>query len=127
MSTTTTRQQLVKDEYADLRDRRLAAALTAEDAAEELDGLHPLERITCSLHRKWIHRCVHSPLHVIPVTGHRWCRACATAAEVLVDELTGTVRVTCPRCHETPSPRATKQIVRTCRESLSAATDQCTA
>jgi hypothetical protein len=119
MSTTT--QQVIGDQrYADVRDRRLAAALTAEDAAE-FDGLNPLERMTCGLHRKWIHRCVHSPLHVIPVTGHRWCRHCATAANVMIDELTGEIRVTCPRRSRTPNPLATKQIVRTCRASLSAA------
>ncbi|MFC0432017.1 hypothetical protein [Kutzneria buriramensis] len=119
MSTTT--QRVIDDRrYADLRDRRLAAALAAEDAAET-DGLDPLERMTCGLHRKWIHRCVHSPMHVIPVTGHRWCRDCSTAADVMIDELTGEIRVTCPGCRRTPNPRATKQIVRTCRASLSAA------
>jgi len=122
MSTTT--HQVANDQrYADVRDRRLAAALAAEDAAEA-NGLNPFERITCGLHRKWIHRCVHSPMHVIPVTGHRWCRECATAADVMIDELTGEIRVTCPRYHRMPSPRATKQIVRTCRASLSAATDR---
>lgn len=121
MSITTQQRQAIDDQrYADVRDRRLAAALAAEDAAET-EGLDPLERMTCGLHRKWIHRCVHSALHVIPVTGHRWCRDCATAADVMVDELTGEIRVTCPRCRRTPNPRATKQIVRTCRASLSAA------
>jgi hypothetical protein len=120
---TTMQHQLVSDQYVDLRDRRLATMLSAEDAAE-IDGLDPLERITCGLHRKWIHRCAHSPLHVIPVTGHRWCRDCSSATEILVDELTGTIQVSCPRCHQTPNPRATKQIVRTCRASLAAASDR---
>jgi hypothetical protein len=120
MSTTT--QQVTETQwYADVRDRRLAAALATKDAAET-DGLDPLGRMTCGLHRKWIHRGVHSPLHVIPVTGHRWCRDCSTAADVMINELTGEIRVTCPRCGLTPNPRATKQIVRTCRASLSAAT-----
>ena len=37
---------LVDERYADLADRRLAAALSTEDAAEE-SGLDPLERTTC--------------------------------------------------------------------------------
>jgi hypothetical protein len=37
--------------YADLRDRRLAARLAADDVAEEA-GLDPFERISCRLHQR---------------------------------------------------------------------------
>ena len=43
--------------YADLRDRRLAARLAAEDVAEEA-GLDPFERISCRLHQRWLHQCL---------------------------------------------------------------------
>jgi hypothetical protein len=105
--------------YADLRDRRLAAALHAEDLAEAA-GLDPLERTTCWTHRRWLHQCVSSPLHVIVVTGHRWCRDCSCAVTVAVDELIGDVWLTCPGCRRTPDTRATRQVVRACRASLAA-------
>jgi hypothetical protein len=108
--------------YADLADRRLAAALSTEDAAEE-GGLDPLERTTCYQHRRWLHDCVSSPLHVIVVTGHRWCRRCECAVDVAVDQLTGDVTLTCPRCHEMPPGAANRQLVRCCRASLAAARD----
>ncbi|MGW4213624.1 hypothetical protein ACWEIJ_36965 [Lentzea sp. NPDC004789] len=106
--------------YADVRDRALAAMLAEEDAAEEL-GLNPLERVSCRLHRRWLHHCVHSADHVIKVTGHRWCRDCSSTASVGVDELTGDVVVRCETCRRTPDTSATRQIVRVCRASLSAA------
>ncbi|MET8764893.1 hypothetical protein [Lentzea sp. NPDC004782] len=106
--------------YAGVRDRALAAMLAEEDAAEEL-GLNPLERVSCRLHRRWLHHCVHSADHVIKVTGHRWCRDCSSAASVGVDELTGDVVVRCETCRRTPDTSATRQIVRACRASLSAA------
>lgn len=106
--------------YADLRDRRLAAVLAAEDAAELVD-LNPLERLTCRTHRRWVHQCAHSEQHVFVVTGHRWCRDCECAADVAVDELTWEVAVTCPACGQPPAGAATRQIVRTCRASMAAA------
>ena len=106
--------------YADVKDRRLAAMLAEEDAAEEL-GLNPLERVSCRLHRRWLHHCVHSMDHVIKVTGHRWCRDCSSTASVGVDELTGDVLVRCESCHRTPRSVATQQIIRACRASLAAA------
>lgn len=107
--------------YHDLADRKLAAKLMAEDVAEERDGLSPHERLTCHAHRRWAHECISSPLHVIVVTGHRWCRRCEREATVAVDELAGTVRVTCTRCRRVPDSPATRQIVRTCRASLATA------
>lgn len=107
--------------YHGLGDRRLAAKLMVEDRAEERDGLSPHERITCHTHRRWAHECISSPLHVIVITGHRWCRRCEREAAVAVDELTGTVRVSCVRCHQVPQSPATRQILRTCRASLAAA------
>ncbi|RDI34335.1 hypothetical protein [Lentzea flaviverrucosa] len=106
--------------YADVRDRGLAVVLAEEDAAEEF-GLDPLERISCRLHRRWLHHCVHSADHVIKVTGHRWCRDCSSTASVGVDELTGDVLVRCEACHRTPRTPATLQIIRACRASLAAA------
>jgi hypothetical protein len=111
------------DRYADLADRRLAATLSTEDTAEDAGGLDPLERITCYTHRRWLHHCVSSPLHVLIVTGHRWCRRCSCAVNVAIDELTGDVALTCPRCHEMPRSAANRQLVRCCRASLAAAHD----
>ncbi len=111
------------ERYADLADRRLAAALSTEDAAEDAGDLDPLERTTCYTHRRWLHHCVSSPLHVIVVTGHRWCRRCSCAVNVAIDELTGDVALTCPRCHEPPAGAANRQLVRCCRASLAAAQD----
>lgn len=125
MSTQCTITRTVSDadpRYADLGDRRLAAALTTEDLAE-LDGLDPLERTTCWTHRRWLHQCISSPLHVIVVTGHRWCRDCSCAVNVAVDELVGDLKLSCPRCDRMPNTRASRQIVRACRASLAAATE----
>jgi hypothetical protein len=94
----------VAPRYADVADRRLATALTAEDRSEE-DGLDPLERVTCRTHRRWLHDCVSSPLHVVIVTGTRWCRKCECALNVAIDQLAGDVAV------------------RACRASLATASD----
>ncbi len=96
---------------------RLEATLYAEDRAEEA-GLSPFERVTCPVHRRWIHQCIASPMHVIELTGHRWCRDCRSAATVAVDELSATVSVTCPRCDQSPNSSATRQIERTCEASI---------
>ena len=109
----------IDPEYANLRDRRLAATLASEDVAE-VGGLDPLERLTCRTHRRWVHECVSSPDHVFVVTGHRWCRQCRRAADVAVDQLTWNVAVSCPSCGSTPPGAASQQIVRTCRASLAA-------
>ena len=108
--------------YADLRDRRLAATLSSEDVAEDA-GLDPFERISCRIHRRWLHQCIHSPVHVVLVSGPRWCRSCDAQAVVAVDEVTGDFRVNCTRCGRTPPGRASRQIVRTCTASLAAAQD----
>jgi hypothetical protein len=106
--------------WGGVRVRCLAAVLHQEDLAERA-GLSPFDRITCPLHRCWLHHCIASPVHVVPVAGYRWCSACRTPASVSVDELCGQVRVWCPRCGHTPNPIASEQIVRTCRASLLAA------
>ncbi|SDH61047.1 hypothetical protein SAMN05216553_13514 [Lentzea fradiae] len=93
--------------YAAVRDRALAAVLAEEDAAERL-GLNPLERVSCRLHRRWLHHCVHSSDHVIKITGHRWCRDCSSTASVGVDELTGDVSVRCESCGGVPDNAATR-------------------
>lgn len=102
-------------------DRRLATTLATEDSAEVEWGLSPHERITCRLHRRWAYQCIASPQHIIAVTGHRWCDDCQTGVTVAVDELTGRVALTCPRCNQTPRTCATEQIIRTCEASLHAA------
>lgn len=109
--------------YADLRDRHLADTLIVEDAAEEREELSAHERISCPAHRRWVHECISSPAHVISVTGHRWCRLCDAEASVAVDQLTGSVSVVCTRCRKTPDTAATRQILRTCRASLAAASE----
>jgi hypothetical protein len=111
------------DPRYDVSDRRLALALTAEDRSEE-DGLDPLERVTCRTHRRWLHDCGSSPLHVVIVTGTRWCRKCECALNVAIDQLAGDVAVRCPSCGETPATRATRQLVRACRASLATAADR---
>jgi len=75
-------------------------------------------------HRRWLHQCIHSSIHVVPVSGYRWCRSCETPVAVAVDELDGDIRVICARCGRTPPGRPSRQIVRTCAASLAAAQDQ---
>jgi hypothetical protein len=118
-----TAQRRAGGRYAGLADRRLAERLSSEDLAVEA-GLSPFERTTCPAHRRWLHQCIASPQHVSPVTGHRWCRDCATAVTVAVDELSGEVTMSCPRCHQAPEGIATRQVVRSCRASLAAVRDR---
>ncbi|MGH3520038.1 MAG: hypothetical protein ACRDQ7_22155 [Haloechinothrix sp.] len=100
--------------------RGLETLLVQEDAAEERGQVSPHERITCRVHRRWIHQCVGSPLHVIPVTGHRWCRRCETAVGIVVDEVRGTVAMSCRGCGDVPTTLASRQIVRACLGSFAA-------
>ncbi|OXM72380.1 MULTISPECIES: hypothetical protein [Amycolatopsis] len=97
-------------------------ALVAEDHAEESGFLDPLDRITCPVHRRWIHQCCHSDLHVSQVSGHRWCRPCRRALEVAVDEVLGTVTLRCPGCARGSHTRAHAQLITACEASLTAAT-----
>jgi hypothetical protein len=101
----------------------LADALMAEDSAEETGWLDPLDRITCPAHRRWLHQCCHSDLHVSRVTGHRWCRPCGRALEVAVDEVDRTVALHCPRCDRGARTRADAQLVAACEASLIASTN----
>lgn len=105
------------ERYADLSDRVLADAMAAEDVAEER-GMSAFERTTCRTHRKWLHRCIGSPVHVVVVSGYRWCRDCLVDAVVTVDELTASVTVTCIRCRRPVTGIATEQIVIACRRSI---------
>lgn len=109
------------ERYAEVRDRCLADTLIVEDAAEEREELSALERRSCHMHRRWAHECISSPAHVSAVTGHRWCRRCEAEASVAVDEVLGSVEVTCTRCRRTPETAGTRQIIRTCRASLATA------
>jgi hypothetical protein len=99
---------------------QLDSVLDREDRDEELERLSPHERLSCPMHRRWVHQCVSSPSHAIPVTGHRWCRRCECAQLIAVDEVNGTVSMSCPSCGEVPTTLASRQIVRTCRASLAA-------
>jgi hypothetical protein len=98
----------------------LADALVAEDQAEDSGFLDALDRITCPAHRRWIHQCCHSDLHVSQVSGHRWCRPCRRALEVAVDEVTRTVSLHCPTCDRGARTRADAQLVAACEASLTA-------
>lgn len=100
---------------------RMAATLVHEDAGEERGDLSPHDRVTCPVHRRWVHECVSSPAHAIRVTGHRWCRACDSPVTVVVDEFIGSVTLTCPRCRSSPTTAANRQLLRSCRASLDAA------
>jgi hypothetical protein len=102
----------------DHRITALADALVVEDQAEETGWLDPLDRMTCPAHRRWIHQCCHSDLHVSQVTGHRWCRPCRRALEVAVDEVCGTVALRCPKCDRGARTRADAQLVAACEASL---------
>jgi hypothetical protein len=99
----------------------LADALAAEDHAEDTGWLDPLDRLTCRVHRRWIHECSHSDLHVSQVTGHRWCRPCRRELEIAVDQVDRTVSLHCPRCHRGATTRADHQLVAACESSLTAA------
>lgn len=44
---------------SEVEDTTLTAVLRAEDLAERL-GLDPCSRVTCALHRCWLHQCVDS-------------------------------------------------------------------
>lgn len=99
----------------------LTAALAREDSAEELADLSPHDRITCPVHRRWVHQCGSSPEHAIRITGHRWCRTCDTPVTIAVDELNGTATLTCPSCYRSPNTAANRQVLRSCRASIDAA------
>ncbi|MEV7549341.1 hypothetical protein AB0N89_06930 [Amycolatopsis sp. NPDC089917] len=103
--------------------RTLPVLLAMEDDAEDIGRLVPDDRLTCHVHGRWIHQCVASPVHVNPITRHRWCRSCATALTVSVDELSGTVTMSCPRCGHGESAASARLIV-ACRASLAAARAQ---
>lgn len=107
---------------APARIRSLPVLLATEDDAEDMGLLAPDDRLTCHVHGRWIHQCVASPAHVSPVTRHRWCRGCRTELPVAVDELTGTVLMTCPRCGHGGSA-ATTRLTEACRASLAAERD----
>ncbi len=49
-------------------DPRLAAALAADDRAEDA-GMHPDDRSTCHTHQSWFEDCKDSPVHNDPI-GH---------------------------------------------------------
>ncbi|MCE7002165.1 hypothetical protein LWC34_04885 [Kibdelosporangium philippinense] len=99
---------------------QFGAVLDRENRDEELGQLSPHERLSCPVHRRWVHQCVSSPLHVIPVTGHRWCRRCECAHLIAIDEIDGTVSMWCPCCGEVPTTLASRQITRACLQSLAA-------
>jgi hypothetical protein len=98
----------------------LADALVAEDHAEDTGWLDALDRMTCPVHRRWIHECCHSDLHVNQVCGHRWCRPCRRVLEVAVDHVAGTVALHCPACDRGARTRADVRLVAACEASLTA-------
>ncbi|MER7861879.1 hypothetical protein DMC64_13900 [Amycolatopsis sp. WAC 04197] len=109
-----------RDRYGEIADRRLAAILAAEDVAEE-HGLSAHVRTTCYVHRRWVHQCISDPMHVLIVTGHRWCRRCDRTVEVRVDEtFPGSIELFCDGCGVPPDTVANREVLRACRTSLSA-------
>ena len=100
-------------------DANLTTRLRTEDHLEQAGRLPGDRRLTCPVHRRWIHDCVSSPVHVNQVTGHRWCRACAEPLNVAVDQLTRTVDMACPECGDGRSA-ATARLVAACKASLAA-------
>jgi hypothetical protein len=99
------------------KGRKLAVRMMTEDADEEAGKLAPDDRLTCHVHGRWIHQCVSSATHVNRVTRHRWCRDCEVELTVAVDELTGTVEMSCPGCTDGLSA-ATVRLIDACRRSL---------
>ncbi|WP_394617921.1 hypothetical protein JNUCC0626_02130 [Lentzea sp. JNUCC 0626] len=97
----------------------LIATLVEEDHAEDDGVLAPDDRLTCHVHGRWIHQCVSSPVHINPVTRHRWCRGCDSPLGVVVDELAGDVAMRCPRCGCGGSA-ATARLIAACRASIEA-------
>jgi hypothetical protein len=112
------KQQVPRGQVRTLANHDLAHWLAAEDQSEDAGRLAPDDRLTCHVHGRWIHQCVSSPVHVNPVTRHRWCRDCAAELTVAVDELARTVTMRCPRCNE-GSSTATARLLSACRASLS--------
>ncbi|GHF90183.1 hypothetical protein GCM10017567_00090 [Amycolatopsis bullii] len=110
-----------QDRPAAPRQRLLAATLAREDRTEDTGGLDPTDRVTCRIHRRWLHDCVASPVHSNPATGYRWCRRCDHQALVAVDELAGEVTIRCGLCGRIPLSRANQELVELCRRSLALA------
>jgi hypothetical protein len=99
------------------KGRKLAVRMMKEDSEEDAGQLAPDDRLTCHVHGRWIHQCVSSSVHVNRVTRHRWCRGCEVELTVAVDELTGTVEMSCSGC-EGGLSAATAKLVDACRRSL---------
>jgi hypothetical protein len=112
------RLDTVSPRYADLADQRLALYLTAEDEAEDGHRLLPDLRLTCHTHRRWLHDCVSSPLHVNAWTRARWCRPCEQELEVAVDHVAGRVAVTCPGCRRGAENAVDYVLITNCETSL---------
>lgn len=108
----------IVDHYRATSDRNLVARLSHEDHAEELGHVPAQLRVTCRLHRRWVHQCIGSPVHVIPVTGHRWCVSCDRAVTVEVDDMSGSIVMACPGCGKPPSTPVNAQIMRNCVASV---------
>ncbi|WP_410660418.1 hypothetical protein [Amycolatopsis sp. lyj-112] len=107
-----------RDRYLEIADRRLAAILAAEDVAEQ-HGMSAHTRTTCYVHRCWMHQCISDPLHVLVVTGHRWCRRCDRTVDVEVDETSpGSVELYCDGCGVPPDTVANREVLFACRTSL---------
>lgn len=99
------------------KGRKLAVRLLAEDTEEDAGILSPDDRLTCHVHGRWIHQCVSSAAHVNRITRHRWCRSCEAELTVAVDELAGTITMSCPRCAGGLSA-ASSRLIAACQQSL---------
>lgn len=107
--------------YDRVRDRRLAATLAAEDRAADA-GLDPFERLSCRIHDRWLHHCIHSAVHVVQVSG--------PLVPLVPVARGGRGRRAHGRHTRHLQPlrpdaagRASRQIIRTCTASIAAAED----
>lgn len=98
-------------------DSDLAGRLAKENIDEDAGRLASDDRLTCQVHGRWIYECVSSPEHVNKVTRHRWCRDCAAVLTVVVDDVAGTVTMSCPGCGYGHSA-ATRRLLAACRGSI---------
>jgi hypothetical protein len=99
-------------------DWHLTRVLARENIVEELGAISLQDRLTCRLHKSWVHQCITLPGHVFPMAGDRWCRRCDNAAPVAIDESHGTAAVRCSGCGKPPNGLFGRQIARACQGSI---------
>lgn len=109
------------DEPPDHDPSGLQPVLAAEEERALRGDLDPADRLTCTVHTTWIHKCAHSATHCIPLYGLRFCLPCRQRMDIAVDELTGHVTLRCPRCERGAATPADLRLVAACQRSLALA------